>query len=311
MNAFFQDVYKGLLAPLKHLQSKYFYDQEGDRLFEEIMQCPEYYLTRCELEILSRQSDGIIDHIADTGFDVVELGAGNALKSSFFLKKLLGRNISFTYYPIDISGNVINLLEKELPVAMPGLQLHALHGEYLGMLKKAGELSAKKKVVLFLGSNIGNFSLEEAGRFCRQVRDHLSPGDLILTGFDLAKNPKIILAAYNDAAGVTRQFNYNLLRRINREMDADFNTEQFDHFPTYDPATGTCKSYLVSLKDQVVRIGEADFIRFGEGEPVLTEVSQKYTVAQIAQLARACGCTLLHNFYDSHKWFTDSLWVCE
>ena len=311
MNTFFKDVLTGLSAPMKRLDSKYFYDKEGDRLFEEIMNCPEYYLTNCELEILSSQSSIIIEAISSfhKEFDVVELGAGNALKSRYFLQELVRKNIPFTYFPIDISQNVIRLLQEEMPVAIPGLDMHALHGEYLDMLQNAGALTNRNKVVLFLGSNIGNFSRNQALQFCREIRKHLAPGDLLLTGFDLAKNPRTILDAYNDKAGFTKQFNLNLLHRINRELEADFNPEQFDHYPVYDPQTGSCKSYLVSTVDQVVRIGEADFIFFKEGEPILTEISQKYRIDEIEQMAAGSGYKLVNNFYDSKKWFTDSLWM--
>jgi L-histidine N-alpha-methyltransferase len=311
MNTFFEDVFRGLSAPAKCLDSKYFYDKEGDRLFEEIMECKEYYLTNCELEILSKQRRQIIDNISSfhKEFDIVELGAGNALKSGFFLKEMLARKIPFTYFPIDISANVIALLEEELPVSIPGIVMHTLHGEYLEMLQKASALTKRNKLVLFLGSNIGNFSKDEAAQFCMEIREHLLPGDMLLTGFDLAKNPRVILDAYNDKAGITKRFNINLLQRMNRELEADFNISQFDHYPTYDPQTGACKSFLVSLTDQVVRIGEADFIFFKEGETISTEISQKYRVEEIDQMAENCGYTTINNFYDSKNWFTDSLWM--
>ncbi len=205
---------------------------------------------------------------------------------------------------------MIRLLEDDLPPVLPGLNMNALNGEYIEMLQKANALSTGKKLVLFLGSNIGNFSREKAAQFCSVIREHLSPGDMFLVGFDLVKNPKIILDAYNDKAGITRQFNLNLLRRINREMDADFDTDQFDHFPTYDPETGSCKSFVVSLKDQVVRIGEAHFVSFKNGESILTEICQKYTIDQISHLAALSGYKLVNNFYDSKKWFVDTLWEC-
>lgn len=310
MNKFFQEVFQGLSAPLKHLDSKYFYDENGDRLFQEIMNCPEYYLTKCELEILSEQSHAIVDTVLayHETFDVLELGAGDASKSRYFLKELISKKIHFSYYPIDISANVISLLEKELPEVLPGLNMHTLQGEYIEMLKKANQLSSRRKLILFLGSNIGNFTPEMASRFFIEIRKHLKPGDMLLTGFDLKKDPRVILDAYNDKAGITRQFNLNLLHRINRELEADFKPTQFDHFPTYDPQTGACKSYLISLKEQVVRIGEADFIFFKEGEPVATEISQKYSIDEIEKMAGQGGYNLLNNFYDSKSWFVDSLW---
>lgn len=310
MKTFFDDVFQGLSAPMKQLDSKYFYDKEGDRLFEEIMKCPEYYLTNCELEILAEQSELIINEIAafHDEFDVVELGAGNALKSRFFLTALLNKKTLFTYFPIDISGNVIDLLKEELPIALPALSMITLHGEYMEMLQKCCTLSQRNKLILFLGSNIGNFSKGEAEQFFLEIKEYLSPGDMILTGFDLAKDPRIVLDAYNDSAGITKKFNINLLHRINRELDADFKPSQFDHYPVYDPQSGSCKSYLLSLQDQVVRIGEADFIFFKEGEPVLTEISQKYRADEINRMASRCGYQQINNFYDSKKWFTDSLW---
>ncbi len=310
MNSFYEDVFSSLSAPVKTLESKYFYDAAGDRLFEQIMASPEYYLTNCELEILSETSSEIIQAITAfyPAFDVVELGAGNAMKSGFFLKEMKKRSIPFTYFPVDISQNVISLLEEKLPLEIPGLRMHTLNGEYIDMLQKASALSTRNKLVLFLGSNVGNFSTEQARNFFRKVREQLNPGDMILTGFDLAKNPATILAAYNDRLGVTKAFNFNLLKRINRELDADFKPEQFDHYPSYDPGTGACKSFLVSLQDQVVRIGEADFIFFKEGETIQTEISHKYRVDQVEQLADKCGYELVDNFYDSKKWFVDSLW---
>lgn len=312
MNPFYQDVLRGLSAPLKLLDSKYFYDQQGDQIFEEIMQSPEYYLTNCELEILSQQSARIIETIQalHAQFDVIELGAGNAVKSSYFLREMIKKRIQFTYFPVDISSNIIEQLQQELPVSIPGIRVQALQGEYLDMLRKAASLSHNKKLVLFLGANIGNFAADKARLFCQEIRRHLSTGDLLLTGFDLAKDPRVVLAAYNDKAGITKRFNLNLLQRINSELEADFDPSQFEHYPTYDPQTGACKSYLVSRQDQTVRLGEADFIYFKKGEPILTENSQKYTLAQIETLATQCGYQLSQHFFDSKKWFVDSLWEC-
>lgn len=312
MNAFYQDVYNGLTAPFKQLSSKYFYDATGDSIFEEIMDCPEYYLTNCELEILSQQSGAIIDAILchHSGWDVVELGPGNAKKSGFFLREMMQRGILFTYFPIDISENVIRQLEQTLPQHIPGVRVHPLPGEYLQMLGRVPQFSNRPRLVLFMGANIGNFSPGEARDFIRELRKLLTPGDLLLIGFDLVKDPRIILAAYNDRAGVTRRFNLNLLHRMNRELEANFEPARFEHFPTYDPQTGACKSYLVSLADQEVRLGEADFIRFAKGEPILTENSQKYSLAQIGAMAALNGFKVLKHFSDQQAWFTDSLWQC-
>ncbi len=309
--SFYKDVLIGLSASPKKLQSKYFYDAAGDKLFQEIMNCPEYYLTNCELEIFSEQTAAIVQTLKENfeSFDLIELGAGDATKSVFLLKELLSKNIDFTYLPIDISTNVIEQLLYTLPKQLPGLQMHGLNGDYFDMLKEASQLSSRPKVVLFMGSNIGNMPVKEAFDFCGALRQALSSGDLAIIGFDLKKNPKTILAAYNDAAGVTKNFNLNLLTRINRELEADFNLNQFDHYPTYDPQTGACKSFLVSLVQQKIKIGSAN-IQFKENELIDMEVSQKYNLGEINQFALAGGFEPIRNFFDRKTWFVDAVWKC-
>lgn len=312
-HTFLKDVLRGLSQTPKHLDSKYFYDTAGDQLFRQIMHCPEYYPTRCELEIFSRQINFISQLVLQQHpeFDLVELGPGDALKSSHLLKSLLRKNINFTYYPIDISKNVIEQLNSSLPQQMPELKIQGLNGEYFEMLNQLKSFSDKPKLVLFLGSNIGNMFPQEAISFCKHLQQLLSPGDLLLIGFDLKKNPQTILDAYNDKQGITRNFNLNLLKRINRELDADFREEQFQHFPTYDPETGACRSYLISLKNQTVRIGpEKKLIEFLENEGILMEISQKYTAHQSDELAHLAGLTPLAHFYDPKKWFLDAIWRC-
>jgi dimethylhistidine N-methyltransferase len=309
--AFHQDVIRGLSATNKYLDSKYFYDTKGDYLFQQIMQSPEYYPTNCEMEILREQSAKISQTIQEhtRNFDVVELGAGDATKSIHLLQQLKQTNPDFTYYPVDISGNVISQLEKTLPSKIPSLKLHGLNGEYFEMLHQANILSAKNKVVFCMGGNIGNFTPPEAKKFCRQLRRYLQPGDLLFIGFDLKKHPQIILNAYNDAAGITRDFNLNLLHRINEELGADFDVTKFDHYPTYDPGTGACKSYLISLENQQVHIGTQSF-DFAMHEPVYMEISQKYSLAETETLAMHSGFKPVANFFDEKNWFVDCLWLC-
>lgn len=201
------------------------------------------------------------------------------------------------------------MLDNELAKNIPGLKFQGLNGEYFDMLQKAATLSNKRKVVLFLGSNIGNMPVAEAESFCAELRNHLSPGDMVLIGFDLKKNPKTVLAAYNDKEGITRSFNINLLNRINKELGADFNVAQFDHFPTYDPETGACKSFLISLTDQNVHIADHnESIHFKKDEYIFMEISQKFTIEQIQQMAVKTGFKTITNLYDSKNWFTDAIW---
>jgi len=310
MDEFSEDIWLGLSSEPKYLQSKYFYDAKGDALFREIMDCPEYYLTRCEMEIFQTQSTTIAKTILSrlTEFDLIELGPGDATKSIYLLEALTTQNASFTYFPIDISENVIDQLNLNLPKRIPGIKVEGLKGDYLEMLGKMNGKSTRNKVVLFLGSNIGNIPLSETTGFLMALKACLAPGDLLLTGFDLKKDPAVILAAYNDAAGITRQFNLNLLQRINDTLGADFNLSLFEHQPEYDESTGACKSYLVSLRDQSVRIGNMGIINFSKGERIFMEVSQKYSVEQTDEIATCSGFIVYHHFQDNESRFLNSLW---
>jgi L-histidine Nalpha-methyltransferase len=311
-SSFHLDVIRGLNAKPKRLDSKYFYDAQGDDLFRQIMQLPEYYPTACEREILSAQAPDIIQTIRTlTGeFDLVELGAGDASKTRILLRELLDQGIDFTYFPVDISSNVINSLDQSLPAQFPNLRWKGLQGEYMDMLRKVGALSLRHKVVLFMGANIGNFHFHEALEFCGEVREQLQPGDLFIAGFDLKKEPWTILSAYNDPQGVTKAFNLNLLHRINRELGADFRVQDFEHYPTYDPVNGSCKSYLISLRAQDVHIGDDKF-SFEQNEPVSMEISQKYSLEETSEMAQACGFFPVRAFLDSRGWFADCLWGVE
>jgi dimethylhistidine N-methyltransferase len=313
MDNFLKDVLKGLQSSPKYLDSKYFYDKKGDELFQKIMASDEYYLTDCEMEIFTTQTAAIADAVVDRQqqLDVIEFGAGDATKSSHLLKELLKRKAIGTYFPIDISDNIIQLLNKTLPPILPGLHIHGLNGEYFSMLSKANEISDNKKLVLFLGANIGNFKFNEMPQFCTRLRNELSEGDLVLIGFDLKKHPRKIRNAYDDAQGFTRQFNLNLLSRMNRELNANFNIEQFDHYASYDPDNGACKSYLVSLAMQDICIGNNNLIHFEKDETIFMEISQKYSIEVINKTALESGFTPIAYFFDSNKYFTDVIWRVE
>ncbi|RBQ07609.1 L-histidine N(alpha)-methyltransferase [Pedobacter miscanthi] len=306
---FLQETLTGLRAEPKFMLSKYFYDATGDRIFQQIMEMEEYYLTNAEMEILQYQSAQLSQAISANGtaFDLIELGAGDATKSIHLLKSLLDKQAEFSYLPIDISEHVISDLEENLPKKLPALDIKGLNGDYFDMLKRATELSDRRKVVLFMGANIGNMTISEAESFCLSLKKRLSPNDLLIIGFDLKKNPQQILAAYNDKGGITRSFNLNLLQRINKELDGNFNVDQFEHYATYDPASGACKSYLISLKNQIVNIGH-DAIHFAENEYVFMEISQKYSLNDIDELAEKTGFKPLQRFFDQHQYFVDAIW---
>ncbi|HEY2725711.1 MAG TPA: L-histidine N(alpha)-methyltransferase [Parafilimonas sp.] len=309
---FYRDVMKGLQSSPKRLDSKYFYDEAGDELFQQIMHCDEYYLTNCEMEILKSQSSDIASTIfaSEQNYDVIELGAGDCSKSVYLLRQIFKRDKNFTFFPVDISNHVIDLIKEDLPKKVRGLNIHGLNGEYMEMLKKANQLSLKKKLVLFMGSNIGNMSYQQSVAFCKEARSHLNKGDCLLIGFDLKKDPQIILNAYNDKQGITREFNFNLLKRINNKLNADFVIENFKHFPVYNPESGECKSYLVSKCKQQVCIGDTEIIDFGENETIDMEISSKYSINQTNEMAALTGFNVIEHFYDSKNWFVDVLWKC-
>lgn len=309
---FRQEIIDGLLSTPKRMNSKYFYDAEGDRIFQQIMAMPEYYPTKSEMEIFMDQSGSILNVIEDikSGFDLIELGAGDATKSKYLLKNLFEKEIDFTYVPIDISQNIIAYLNHDLTSAFPRIKLKGIAGEYFEMLKEHNENSFKRKFILFLGSNLGNMSAEASLEFCQQLRSLISVGDLVLMGIDLKKDPNIILDAYNDKTGITKNFNLNLLRRVNRELDGNFDIEKFYHFPTYDPLTGECRSYLLSSEKQEISIGK-QLILFKKDEPIFMEISRKFNIDDVENLAKASGFSLQKNFYDKKNYFVDSLWIAE
>ena len=309
MDNFLNEVLQDLGGTPKSLRSKYFYDDIGDDLFQQIMHCPEYYPTRCEEEIL-RSKAGVIAETLRNGFeqfDLIELGAGDATKTSYILQEFVRKDVNMTYMPVDISSSMIEYLSKSLPERIPGLKVQALNGEYFDMVDEANRRSSNHKAVLFLGGNLGNMPPEDGLEFCKKLASSLQKGDLVLIGFDLKKHPKVIHAAYDDAGGLTKAFNLNLLTRINRELGGNFDLNQFEHYASYDPSSGACKSFLISLKAQEVTIS-GQVIRFEQDEYIDMEISQKYSIEEIDRMAAAAGFVPVERFFDSKNWFLDTVW---
>lgn len=309
--AFALSVLEGLQRTPKQISSKYFYDENGDRLFQQIMRMPSYYLTDSEYEIFDLQKEAILRQLGDHPFDLIELGAGDGLKTKILLRHLLEKEISFKYRPVDISASVLDTLQASLEEELPKLEVAPLNGEYFQVLEELQQLGDhQKKVIFFLGANIGNLTQEESLSFLSRLNDLLSPGDMLLLGVDLKKDPAVILEAYNDAEGITAAFNLNLLHRINRELDGNFEVEHFKHWETYNPLSGETKSYIVSKVQQEVEIGAiSSIIHFDAWEAIEVELSQKYSVEEVDLLAKNAGFRLVKNFYDSKRYFIDSLWV--
>lgn len=306
-----QNVSLGLTANPKFLSSKYFYNDEGSRIFQEIMRMHEYYLTDCELEIFETQKQQILAAFGGMNkkFDLVELGAGDGMKTKVLLNYFLDKNISFNYLPIDISEIAVINLVHELKNEFPMLNVIGKVGDYFHMMNELSQSDNTPKVLLFLGSNIGNFNHMESVLFLKQLKAVMNPDDLLFIGFDLKKDPEIILNAYNDPHGYTASFNLNLLQRINEELGANFEIPNFKHQEVYDPLTGTAKSYLISRKQQKVTIAELDLeIDFESGETIYTEMSQKYDRLMIESMAKESGFEIVRNFSDSRQYFMNALW---
>ncbi|PKL78600.1 MAG: L-histidine N(alpha)-methyltransferase [Ignavibacteriae bacterium HGW-Ignavibacteriae-4] len=306
-DTFLADILAGLIRSPKTLPSMYFYNKAGSKLFQTIMQLPEYYLTKSEFEILDTQSADIYkDFNPSNRFEIVEFGAGDGSKTKLLLKEILTHTEEFVYSPIDISKSALKGLDKSYKVELPKLNMNPINADYFSALDGLKSKSTTK-LVLFMGSNIGNFKDDGELDFLKSMRANISVGDHALIGFDLKKDPRVILDAYNDKSGVTREFNLNLLKRINAELGADFDIPSFEHYPTYNPITGEATSYLISLKDQNVRIDNKLF-HFEYGEPIFTEISKKYSDSDISKLALSTGFEIVNNYYDCKHYFVDSLW---
>ena len=307
---FAEDVLAGLMAEHKHLSSKYFYDDNGSRIFMQIMDMPEYYPTDCEFEILSQQSDKILQKLNFKGkFNIVEFGSGDGLKTKQLLATFMKKGADFTYVPIDISQEAIDALEKNIISSLPGIDMEPRTGDYFDILEDLAN-DDTPNLFLFLGGNIGNYKQQDALNLLKKFNAGMKKGDLLLMGMDLQKNPRVIQKAYDDPHGITKAFNMNLLKRINRELDADIKLDQFDFYCDYNPETGEVNSYLVSLKKQNVHSAalDADFA-FEKDELIWTELSKKYSFEEIETLAKKSGFAVTHNFMDCKHYFTDSLWV--
>ena len=307
-STFEKEIYEGLTAFPKYISSKWFYDKKGDKLFQEIMHLPEYYLTGCEYEILDTYTQEINALFDDPqGFDLIELGAGDGKKTKLLLENLMQTGKKFTYKPIDISKNALDSLEADLAKVMPQVEVETEQGTYFEVLKNLCKRSSQHKmVILVLGSNIGNLNHEHAIDFLSDIQKCMHAEDLLFMGFDQKKDPAVILDAYNDSQGVTEAFNKNVLTRINKTLEANFDLDAFKHWPTYDPETGTTKSFLVSTKNQQVSLNKLNLqIHLSAWESIHTEISQKYDDDVVNWLAQEAGLQVIKKFNDSKKYFTN------
>lgn len=305
---FLKDVNAGLTNIPKFLSSHYFYDKAGDELFQQIMNMPEYYLTNSESEIFRDQSEEIIASLnldKNVEFELIELGAGDGAKTQHLLKTLLDNNYNFKFIPVDISQNSLNVITERLENLFPELEIDPQQGDYFQVLDQLF-LSDKPKVLLFIGSNLGNMEDEIATNFLEKIAQHLKYAEKLILGVDLKKSAEIVLPAYHDTAGITRDFNLNLLKRINREMDADFDLNNFEHAPEYTEKEGIAKSYLKSTIKQEVHIKELNKIfHFEKDELIHTEISRKYNDEILGSILNHSGLEISAKFLDTNEYFAD------
>lgn len=305
---FAADILEGLSSNPKKLSSRWFYDEIGDELFQQIMAMPEYYLTRAEYSILQKDSKELIQQLP-SNFQLVELGAGDGIKTKLLLKEIFRSKHSVKYFPIDISANALNKLNNSLQIEYPNLETEGIQAEYFTALKSTVLNSETRKLILFLGSNIGNLNHEQALEFYKQLFGSINPGDFVFTGFDRVKDPNRILLAYNDNSGITAKFNLNLLNRINKELDANFDLNAFYHQPEYNSEMKAAVSFLVSKTDQIVHLKMLDKrVEFKSNERIHTEISRKFTLEDIQELAVNSGFRMIKNYHSENDEFTDSLW---
>lgn len=300
------EVYEGLTASPKRLSPHLFYDAAGSELFERITQLPEYYLTRVERELFERHADEMIA-AAGRGLTLIELGAGTAKKTQVLLDALLRRQLSATFYPVDVSRDALEIARRQLNAKFPSLNVRPLVGDYSEGVPQLASIPGNK-LVLYIGSSVGNFEPADAAGVLAKLRQGLGEGDSLLIGVDTApsasKLVRVVEAAYNDAQGVTAEFNLNVLHRINRELGADFAVEAFQHRAIWNREHSRIEMHLEASQDKSVYIRDLELtVHFRKGETIHTENSYKYTEAKLRELLESAGLKLEKSWYDDQKWF--------
>jgi dimethylhistidine N-methyltransferase len=305
---FERHVVSGLARTPKALSSMYFYDARGSELFRRFMELPEYYVTRVEHEILEQHGARIVAPLLGADCEVVDLGAGDGLKARILLQHFRAAQGAVRYLPVDVSEDALRTVLAVTHKQQPWLPAQGVVADYAGAIAWLGEHDPwRRRLVLLLGSNIGNLARGPARRFFRARRGALRPGDHVLVGFDLIKDVDLLQAAYDDSAGVTAEFNLNLLRRINRELGGDFRLGAFRHFAAFSPVRRAMESYLLSTAAQSVHIAGRSFA-FEPWEPIRTEISCKYRVAEVSAFARDAGFVEVTHHCDERRFFVDALW---
>ncbi len=307
---FAQDIKQGLLNKPKQLPSKYLYNAKGDQFFQEKMACPAYYISRNEYQIIVDYKENLRNIFGNgvESFQLIDLGAGDGSKTKVLLEHFVEQKESFTYCPIDISQNNLSRLTTKLKQCFNQLDIQAFQGDYFKALAKIPTLKTERKVVLFMGSTIGNFSNVDRVIFLKELTKYLQPEDILFTGFDLKKDPQTIIDAYT--LELSQKLCLNILDRINKELDGNFDTESFSHYFTYSPVTGLGESYLLSKQAQTVKFSWLEQpIHFHDWEPIQINYHQKFDETSIEELAQKTGFEVIKNFSDRENYLLDSVWL--
>lgn len=296
------EVVRGLTSRQKTLPCKLFYDDRGSQLFEEITRLPEYYLTRTEFEILQEYSREIVQ-AAGPPLSIVELGAGTATKTGTLIRALARRQIRVKYFPVDISAGALADAKERIRTECTNVSILPIIADFGDGFQFLREIPGRK-LVLYLGSSIGNFDWNNATGMLRKVREQLSPADSLLLGTDMVKEEKFLVPAYDDSRGVTAEFNKNILMRLNRELGASFDLDSFRHAAQWNPAASRMEIYLESTRAQSVTLGVARATtHFRVGERIHTENSYKYTTEMVQRMLCISGFNLEKSWLDPQQWF--------
>jgi L-histidine Nalpha-methyltransferase len=297
-----EDIIQGLTAVKKNLPPKYFYDDRGSELFEQICELPEYYPTRTEAAIIDRYANEIARF---TGCcELVELGSGSSTKTRLLLDAYQQLPGDCRYIPIDVSGGILRNSVKQLSTEYPKFTIEGLIGTYDRALAHLESNSALSRMIFFLGSSMGNFTPQAAGKFWEQIATTLNPGDYFLLGIDLQKPPAILEAAYNDSQGVTAAFNLNVLSHLNWRFQGNFDPDLFTHQAIYNQIDTQIEMYLHCQKDHCVSLAALNLnVSFEAGESILTEISRKFDLTTIQDQLRSHGLNTMKIWTDSAQWF--------
>ncbi len=307
INNFSEDVKTGLTSESKYLPFVYFYDHIGSQLFEKICELPEYYLTRTETDILEANADDIASLFPGETV-LVELGSGNSTKTRILIEAFLERQRLAHYTPIDVSHQMLEESAYSLLEAYPGLEINAIAAKYNEGIDHLNIQTDQHNLITWLGSSIGNFDRSEVTALLRHIQKIMLPNDMFLVGIDLQKDKTIIENAYNDAQGITAEFNLNVLTHVNRELGGNFIIENFDHHAVYNEEIGRIEMYLVSNIDHKVFISELDLeVSFTVNETIHTENSFKYSLNDIDTLAKESGLYVEQQWFDAERLFSLNL----